>query len=100
MGQIVEFVCNESGCGWRRTAMVGGGLHWIGHLPHLCRDCRHLTLVNGGSVVEETVGRCSKCRRKAEPWPEVDDKYEPVTPAECPKCAKQSVRFEYFGLWD
>lgn len=108
MGQMVEFICDESGCDWKRAAMVGGGFRWLGHLPHLCRRCRHLTLVDGGPVPRdwdavpenESVGRCSKCRRPAEPWPELNQDYEPNTPAECPRCQNKSVRFEYYGLWD
>lgn len=80
----------------------------MGQLPFLCRRCRHLTLVEGPVIedwtldlkVEEPAGRCSKCRRRAEPWPELDDAFEPILPAECPKCAKKSVRFEYYGIWD
>lgn len=89
--------------------MVGAGFRWMGQLPHLCRRCHHLTLVDGGPVpedwssdltLEEPAGRCSKCRRRAEPWPELDEEFQPITPAECPKCEKNSVRFEYYGIWD
>lgn len=87
--------------------MLGAGLRWMGEKPHLCRRCRHLTLVDGGPVGEaldsdlpERKGRCSKCRRLAEPWPVYDDHFEPVTPAECPRCQKLSVQCLPLGIWD